>query len=744
MSGSGASLSTGPEPGERAPKQGAPERRPRHYVIVVHGIGEQRINETAVDVIHRFAEIRQPQLPPHLRVLLPPHLSAQTGRGKSEGYHWIEFDGIPVDPADPTGPFDGTLATRTSGRNFRFVDLYWADILRRHQEDFAVPPERWGPALVARLDAFAPAGLYPAWAGKLLEAVVNGLLPLKKVLALKYPDAVKTIFEGFLGDVHLYGDCARTRGEAVRRFHAVLDEIHLRDFIDWCSRDVRAVGAGGAPTPYEPPTYTVIAHSLGSIMSFDALVYAFASESVRAASFAADHPCRSLPFPGYSTPGEGEEESWSALVARTNATGRIGELGPDAAWRIERRSGVPPLLWRDHVRRFVTLGSPIDKYLVLWWQNYFHMGLKTHDGEPATPEAWEDCAKGWLEPPAERIVHYNLCDEQDPVGHHLDVAASTEVYPRIFDAGVPVYYRDVVFRRYSAPGAAHVKYWEDGDLFRGIIREVIEEGRYFSCEEREAIGRAKESAREEHKGDPKKTQDLAMNRGYFLTRPFRDEDGSVYAKALEWAYFRIPLIAALLTALLLVYGGAGIVYGDVTIWRFAAIVAAGLLWRCPNPTEAYVEETRPGTENGRWLWVRRWKLRRGILAHLVRSMIIWRRVLIELNGETSACTHGCGRENDGARKPTDLCACVACGDRLVFPSGGGFLLPALIRVDVWALMLLMALANYVHTPWEPVRRFALVVSVIAATYLAVMAYVISVFRRAKWQVGKRRAEAGRV
>lgn len=38
---------------------------PRHYIIVVHGVGEQRHNETTVEVVNRFATVRakeQPQL----------------------------------------------------------------------------------------------------------------------------------------------------------------------------------------------------------------------------------------------------------------------------------------------------------------------------------------------------------------------------------------------------------------------------------------------------------------------------------------------------------------------------------------------------------------------------------------------------------------------------------------------------------------------------------------------------------
>ena len=54
--------------------------KPRHYVIVVHGIGEQKVNETATEVVHRFAEVRHPNRAIRYENLLPSYLSAQSVR----------------------------------------------------------------------------------------------------------------------------------------------------------------------------------------------------------------------------------------------------------------------------------------------------------------------------------------------------------------------------------------------------------------------------------------------------------------------------------------------------------------------------------------------------------------------------------------------------------------------------------------------------------------------------------------
>lgn len=589
----------------------------RHYVIVVHGIGQQKLNETALEVAHRFAEVRQKKPAGYYKNLLPSYLSAQSVRRGGMGHGWSEFNGIPVDPSGNTGEFDGSPATDTSGMNFRFVDLHWAHILQRHQERYASPVEKWATALLERIDekkGVVPEGWIPPWATSLLHSLVDTALPVKRLLAFRYPELAKLIFTDFLGDVHLYGDYARTRGRAVRHFHVILDEIHLRDFIDWCHHDQ----ARGRHTTYEPPVYTIIAHSLGSIMSFDALVYAHAKADVRRMKGSADHPCPSLPFQGYTFDREAERESWAYLIEQLKETKRVQELKSMYPQLSDSPPEIPFLMWRSHVRSFVTLGSPIDKYHVMWFQNYLHMGLKTKDGR--TPEKFKtEWADGWLEAD-NKIVHYNLCDEQDPVGHHLDVAQATMNYGRMFDTRIPVAYRDVVFRRYAIPGYAHIRYWDDGDLFTGIVNEVIDSGNQSN-----------------------------FQRGYFLESKFREGDGSVYKKALVWAYFRIPLGAALLTGLLVAYA----LFGGVAIYRLGALLAAVLLWTCPRPMEAYAEEGRPEKKEKPTFW-RRWKLKRSILAHLVMGVVEWRRVLTLLS------------EGKSSHKET----CLARGLRVAFKEEG--------------------------------------------------------------------------
>lgn len=76
------------------------DQQTTRYVVVVHGIGEQRKNETVLPVINRFAEARRadrfaakPGNPLSLGIL-STHL---------EDGDWIELDGIPREPNEPPG-----------------------------------------------------------------------------------------------------------------------------------------------------------------------------------------------------------------------------------------------------------------------------------------------------------------------------------------------------------------------------------------------------------------------------------------------------------------------------------------------------------------------------------------------------------------------------------------------------------------------------------------------------------------
>lgn len=117
---------------------------------------------------------------------------------------------------------------------------------------------------------------------------------------------------------------------------------------------------------------------------------------------------------------------------------------------------------------------------------------------------------------SDKIKHYNFCDEQDPVGHHLDMARSTDIYGHIFSTPDQ---SDIVYQRYGVPGLAHNMYWDDDDLFKGILEQIID--------------------------NSQSSIDLTSQK-------FRMKNNAKKQGCL-WAYFRIPLILSLITSLLITY-----------------------------------------------------------------------------------------------------------------------------------------------------------------------------------------------
>jgi len=123
------------------------------------------------------------------------------------------------------------------------------------------------------------------------------------------------------------------------------------------------------------------------------------------------------------------------------------------------RAPTPPQ-WIDHVRGFMTLGSPIDKHLY-FWPELFRGSNPVR--KPSAPIAWR-----------------NYYDRGDPIGFELDgvrrwfdesEAGSDGVsWHDVFEFDET---HDFGFTRYPFPGKAHVDYWEDKDVFGHFIESVV-------------------------------------------------------------------------------------------------------------------------------------------------------------------------------------------------------------------------------------------------------------------------------
>jgi hypothetical protein len=106
------------------------------------------------------------------------------------------------------------------------------------------------------------------------------------------------------------------------------------------------------------------------------------------------------------------------------------------------------------VRGFMTIGSPIDKHLILWpeiWRQFY---------TPGPP----------VDPP---IKWRNYYDYGDPVGFDLDTARA---WMKEHGWAAAFEFRDeddIGFSRYPLPGAAHNDYWGDGGVFGHFIETVL-------------------------------------------------------------------------------------------------------------------------------------------------------------------------------------------------------------------------------------------------------------------------------
>jgi hypothetical protein len=115
--------------------------------------------------------------------------------------------------------------------------------------------------------------------------------------------------------------------------------------------------------------------------------------------------------------------------------------------------------WVRQLRGLMTIGSPIDKHLLLW------------------PELWRTLHAP--APPADKdfqpIQWRNYYDLGDPIGFQLDTAQEwlgKTGWDRYFDFDVSKGH-DIGFSRYPFPGAAHNRYWSDPAVFGHFIGEVV-------------------------------------------------------------------------------------------------------------------------------------------------------------------------------------------------------------------------------------------------------------------------------
>ncbi len=405
-----------------------------HYIVVVHGMGVARQNETILSVASRFAEARnksKPWDPPPIVVPLGS-ATGQTGIDKYDGTStgglpWVEFAHLPANPVPPVEvPF--FAQPDTSGNNLRFVNIHWNDLLDKDWDTVGQPPNLWVDGLLGRLirkDRFGKPPV-PRWIIETLRTLGESISLVRKYTAFRAKDFDDLAFNKYLGDVQLYGEYAYTRGQAVRRFHNRMAEV--------AAKHEALHESDPDPQKHIKAQYTIIAHSLGTIMAADALLLGRADLRKFMPATPSNNPQLDAVISGYFSGDEISDPDKEEGRPATHV---------DLCNRQR--------LWINNVTSFVTLGSPIDKFLIIWWLNYEYW-LHTH----------------WLSP-GPVIDHYNYCEEQDPVGHHLDVAHTAPAFNAVFRE-----MEDRVYTRFAIPGLAHIQYFNDLDLFTWILGNTVD------------------------------------------------------------------------------------------------------------------------------------------------------------------------------------------------------------------------------------------------------------------------------
>lgn len=369
-------------------------------IVAVHGIGKQSRFSTVRSVATQLANSQ-----------------ALSGTGKVR----------PVAP-QPLGYFHSDVRSVTSVRlvddaeslkdsdlkSVGFAEVFWADIPQEVAKEGRTLEETkaWARTVVARAQALCERAkkdpnrnwIVPpdfSLAGEVLDEIIETVYVLENLTFIAekaglFKFDLREVLEDYLGDVQLVTEFSYYRTDVVGRFHEAMRSINEQ----------------------HPNAHLhIVAHSEGSVVSFLGLLHAMCGRKL--------HPADA-------------------------------QKGQDA--KIEETKEIPA--WLKQVRGFMTIGSPIDKHLLLWWR------------------LWEnfDAALAKRSLPAGQIRWRNYYDYGDPVGFKLDSArlwlAKKEI--RTFEfCGCKDCRHDMGFARYLLPGAAHNEYWNDSDVFEHFISNVV-------------------------------------------------------------------------------------------------------------------------------------------------------------------------------------------------------------------------------------------------------------------------------
>jgi hypothetical protein len=372
-------------------------------LVAIHGIGEQSRNTTVRAVATRLAHSSASVI----TAAAAPPLSPQP-------LGWFYTDVRGVVKVAPMDSFDS--ATHPLAR-IGFTEVFWADIPQEVVEEGRTIEETkaWARTVVARARALCKKRLR-----------VEATLPQDKRIAVVEPDfslAAEVLEEmvetvGVLQNLIFIAEKAGImKFDLQRVLEEYLGDVQIMTEFTLLRRDIigRFHQAMEQINNEHPAAKLhIVAHSEGTVVSFLGLLHALSGEEVSPAT------------------------AGSGAILR-----KLGRIPP----------------WLKQVRGYLTIGSPIDKHILLW------PGLfASFDFTPACE----------LFSGAEPIKWRNYYDYGDPVGFKLETAREwlekRACKPFEFEKE-----HDFGFARYVLPGKAHNDYWEDAAVFEHFIRDVIKD-----------------------------------------------------------------------------------------------------------------------------------------------------------------------------------------------------------------------------------------------------------------------------
>ena len=367
---------------------------------------------------------------PVLKVIVAVHgvgdqLKCQTVQSVAERF---SLDMSPPLPLLPLGYFNVGEATdlklsRLEGldegdcrEHVYFAEVYWAGVPRKivKEADTLEDAKAWGKTVVSRARALyqrvegrvetADFDLAAGAVDEIVETVQileNLLAVLNKAGIFKFDLA--PLLRDYVGDVQVVADFPVYREAIVAHFQSVLAGAHV------ALQKTAVEMAHRFPGQDIKREIYVVAHSEGSVVAYLGLLRGLAGLAAMQAS------------------------------------------GAPAADQDQAR-------WIDDVRGFMTIGSPIDKHLILWprmWTDSQGGPLKAFGPRQAGPIRWR-----------------NYSDLGDPIGFKLDTARRWMTGQAItaFEFAEE---HDMAFARYLLPGKAHVDYWKDKAVFGHFIDDVV-------------------------------------------------------------------------------------------------------------------------------------------------------------------------------------------------------------------------------------------------------------------------------